>query len=687
VITVETAFASDFWSFRHRLDKNEQSRVIEFVDKFQQDPTLPGISLERIGSVQRGIWSARITQDLRAILHRDGPRATLLYADHHDDAYGWADRRKVAPHPVTGTLQVVVTTEAAEQRVQQTPAAPSIPLLFAEHADDYLLSLGVPDSWLPLLRKLRAEDQLLGVLDDLPADVAERLFKLAGGELVAPPAPVPPDRPLTANPDALRTFYVPAHDAELFHLLSQPFEKWLVYLHPSQRRPVDRDANGPTKVSGSAGTGKTVVALHRARRHARAGERVLLTSFVTTLCRNIESGLRLLCTPDEQRAIQVRTIHSTALDLCHQAGLRPQPVLDKDLEELLGNAPPPFSTAFLLREWHDVLDAQGITTWDAYRSAPRRGRGTPLTVKERKSLWDVFEPAIAALQSGNKATWQTICRLAREALEQGRIQSPYDAVLVDEVQDLKPQDLRLAAALTAKNPGNLTLVGDTGQRIYPGGFSLRALGIDVRGRSHILHLNYRTSEQIRRAADRILASAADDMDEGHESRAGTRSVFAGPEPTLHGCFSAEEEAAWIAARCAELLDRGLKPAEIAVFARTNKQVQRIAEALQACGHKTAVLTNDSADRPLAIHLGSMHRAKGLEFRAVFAAGCSDYFLPMRSVLDRITDPADRDEASDRERNLLYVSMTRARELLHVSWPGRPSPFLAPLLGQQPDHDA
>lgn len=678
MITVETTFASDFWSFGDRLTANEQVRVIDFIKKFQADPTLPGISLERIGPPARGIWSARISQELRAILHRDGPRATLLYASHHDDAYRWAERRKVAPHPVTGTLQVVVTTEAAEQRVQATLVPDTTPPLFAAHSDDYLLSLGVPDTWLPLLRQIHNDDQLLQVLDDLPEDVDERLVALAGGELVTPPTPTSPDQPLATNPDALRTFYVPANDQELIHLLSQPFEKWLVYLHPTQRRSVDRDHNGPTKVSGSAGTGKTVVALHRARRHARAGQRVLLTSFVTTLCRNIESGLKLLCTAEEQRHIQVRTIHSAALGLCHQAGLHPKPIGDQDLERLLESAPPPFSTAFLLREWHDVLDAQGITTWDQYRSAPRRGRGTPLTVRERKTLWEVFEPALASLQSKKQATWQAICRQAREALEQGRIQSPYDAVVVDEVQDLKPQDLRLAAALTAATPGNLTLIGDTGQRIYPGGFSLRSLGIDVRGRSHVLKLNYRTSEQIRRAADRILAADTDDMDEGKESRA-TRSVFAGPEPTLHACASADDEATWIAERSAELVANGVKPAEIAVFVRTNKQLDRITNALKAAGLAAFVLTNDSTERPEAIHLGSMHRAKGLEFRAVFAAGCTDHYLPMRSVLRRVTDPADRDEAQERERNLLYVSMTRARELLHVTWYGTPSPFLAPLL--------
>ena len=219
----------------------------------------------------------------------------------------------------------------------------------------------------------------------------------------------------------------------------------------------------------------------------------------------------------------------------------------------------------------------GNPYWDEYRDAQRTGRGRGLQVRERQAIWKVFEQVYEELADKRLAPWTLICRKAAEAIQTGRVQSPFDAVVIDEVQDLKPQEIRFLAVLADKNPGNLMLIGDAGQRIYPGGYSLRSLGIDVRGRSHVLRINYRTTEQIRRFADRILPESADDLDGGTETRKGTKSLLKGPAPTLRGFTTPKEQDAFVAEHVHRLLGQGLQPREIAVFARIGSRLEPLQE--------------------------------------------------------------------------------------------------------------
>jgi superfamily I DNA/RNA helicase len=232
------------------------------------------------------------------------------------------------------------------------------------------------------------------------------------------------------------------------------------------------------------------------------------------------------------------------------------------------------------------------------------------------------------------------------------------------------------------------LVGDAGQRIYPGGFSLNRLGIEVRGRSQILRINYRTTEQIRRAADRVLGFECDDMDEGTELRSGTRSVMRGPEPDLRGFGSdaAEEEA--VVAQIEAWLADGLEAEEIGVFSRGRNRVEKVANLLRRAGYE-ACLLQDQGDTPErhGVQLGTMHRAKGLEFKAVLVMGCGARYLPNYQATHASDDPQDREDAVARERRLLYVAMTRARDRLAVTWAGKPSPFLAQFVAAPAEVDA
>ncbi len=662
----------------------DTARGMSFVTDLRRDRPTPGASLERCTRAKSdGVWSGRLSQDMRVILYKDGPQWVVLYVDHHDEAYRWAEHRTIERHPKTGVLQVVETVESIRE-IEKIVTRPvyADPPLFEKHASDYLLSLGVPEAWLPTIREIRDEEQLLRLVERLPKDVGERLLDLADGQLVTPPTPIAPEQPAAASPDAGRHFYLAEDDAELAAVLEAPLEKWLAFLHPSQRSLAMATFNGPVLVTGSAGTGKTVVAIHRARHLARHGRKVLLTSFQTTLCGNLERSLGVLCSDEELRQIHVSTVHKVALRLVRKVESTAQIVKPDEVHRMLDylaeKEAAGFDPGFVRAEWASVIEKQGIESWEEYRDARRSGRGRPLGRNDREVLWKIFDQVRTSLQRRRLYGWQGICRRATAVVEAEPTLVRYDAVVVDEVQDLSVPELRLLKALAAANPAELMLVGDAGQRIFAGGFSLRALGIEVRGRSRILRINYRTTDQIRRAADRLLASDVEDLDQAMPGRTGARSLLRGPDPVLRAYPSWPEELAGVIGQVRAWIGKGLPGKSIGVFARHNARAEQVQRALAEASLPACLLTDAEHGVADKVQCGTMHRAKGLEFRAVLVADCASGVVPSAKQLAEAEDDADRDALAVLERRLLYVAMTRAREQLVVSWSGLPSPFLASL---------
>ncbi len=667
-----------------KLDANSARKGWEFVQKFRANPKQPGVSLERVNQAkQNDLWSARVSRDLRAILYQDGEDWRFIHIGHHDEAYEWAAKRQIGRHIRTGDLQIVempAVSAAAVEAVQKKR-----PGLFAKHKDNYLLDLGVPPDWLPLVKAVDSEDIFLNqIYPKLPDDVAERLFLLASGEIVEPPAPAPDRGGAKDAAQAWRNFFLIESDDDLRRLLAAPLATWIAFLHPSQKRLASGAFNGPVKITGAAGTGKTVVAMHRARHLARQGKRVLLTSFVKTLCNNLKRNLALFCTKEELALIKVVNIHHLAKTMLDQLGEIYTPIGDNEvgkyLDQFLDGRHCPLDGLSLRAEWKHVIQAQGVTTWEEYRGANRAGRGRALSAKDREQVWEVVGRALEEMRSKGESDYAGLCRRLCENLRAGRVESPFDAVIVDEAQDLGAQELRLITALAGDGPDRLTLVGDAGQRIYPGSYSLRALGIDVRGRSHILRLNYRTTEQIRQFADNILGYESDDLDGGAESRRGVRSLFRGPQPTLKGFRDKSGQTEFVVAQVKRLLADGRAVDEIAVFAHQAFLLNPIEKALNGAGIPTFRLSKDEDPPSPAVNLGTMHRAKGLEFKVVFVIDADDKQLPLAKALAEASDEQLRRDVIARERQLLYVSATRARDELFICWTGEPSRFLRFLEG-------
>ena len=334
---------------------------------------------------------------------------------------------------------------------------------------------------------------------------------------------------------------------------------------------------------------------------------------------------------------------------------------------------------FLQNEWAQVVDAWQLRSWEAYRDVPRLGRKTRLAESRRRELWAVFERVLARLTGEGLVTRARLFSLlASHYRTSGR--PPYDHVVVDEAQDVSVAQLRFLAAHGANRPNCLFFAGDLGQRIFQQPFSWLALGIEIRGRSRTLRINYRTSHQIRRQADRLLDLDIADVDGNTERRDDTVSVFNGPSPSVIGADTPEAESAqvadWLRARLAD----GVEAGEIGVFVRTSNQLTRARAAVEAAGLPFTILGADTGAGEGRVSVCTMHLAKGLEFRAVAVMACDDEVIPLQERIETATEMSDLEEVYNTERHLLYVACTRARDHLLVSGVSPVSEFLDDLGG-------
>ena len=686
---MEFRIADTFTDSLTKLTSEEQRAAKTTAFDLQLNPANPGIQLHRISnSKDKNFWSARITRDLRLIVHRMGSSFLLCYADHHDAAYQWAERRRFERHPKTGAAQIVEVRETVREIeipqyvAAEALAAPPKPALLGHLSDENLLAYGVPTEWLEDVRKA-TEDTLFALVDHLPAEAMEALLALATGEVPQLPLQTPEGTDPFAHPDAQRRFRVMTNAEELERALEYPWEKWTVFLHPTQRAVVERHYSGPARVAGSAGTGKTVVALHRAVHLARThpDSRVLLTTFSDTLANALRVKLGRLAggEPAVHERVDIRAIDRVGLDLYESTFGPPQLVDAPSLRELLREssetAPPHrFSDRFLETEWRDVVDAWQLSTWEDYRDVARLGRKTRLGENQRALLWSIFDRVRSALADRDLVTLPGVfAGVTEQVIPDG--ESPYDFVVVDESQDISVPQLRFLAALRGGHENGLFFAGDLGQRIFQTPFSWLSLGVDVRGRSSTLGINYRTSHQIRRQADLLLPLEMSDVDGNTDVRRGTVSAFNGPEPTVEILDSVEEEAAAIAAWLRERTREGVPPEEIGIFVRSSAEMERAKAAVRAADLEAVELDGGSEGASDRVAIGSMHLAKGLEFRAVVVAACDDEVIPLQSRIESIVDEADLEDVYNTERQLLYVACTRARDHLLVTGIAPASEFL------------
>jgi hypothetical protein len=623
----------------------------------------------------------------------------------------WAEHKQVVIHPETGSLQVLVAEPATEAPAAAAPVAaspkaappkvkvPPAPLLFAQWSDAELVGLGVPELLLSRVREVRATGELDALLALLPAEAYEALFFLASGEplevvrqsLAVEKAPVVDPQDFGAALDTAtsqRRFTIVTDDQELEAILDAPLEKWRVFLHPSQRRIVTATFNGPARVLGGAGTGKTVVAMHRAKQLATQvfngdDDRILFTTFTVNLARDIQDNLQKIVPAAAMRRIEVVHLDKWVSDFLKSQGYEYRieywdssgGPLAELWERAVGNKPEEVNLhrSFFREEWDFVVQPGGCASYEDYRDAPRVGRGVRLSRQQRKAIWPVFEEYRNLLEARRIREPIDAMRDAVALLAKLKGRSRYRAVIVDEAQDMSTRAFEMLRALIPEGPNDMFIVGDGHQRIYRRRVSLAQAGVKITGRSKKLYINYRTTDEIRRFAVALLNDVkVDDLDEGEDDNTKYKSLMHGAAPTIRTCKTFPKEVATIA----EFV-KAADASKTCLVTRTNKDLDQYDAALRELGISSYRIRRSEADdrsKP-GLRLATMHRVKGLEFERMIIAGVNEGKVPLLHGDADSDDRGVKEEAELRERALFYVASTRARQALLITSCGTPSRWI------------
>lgn len=695
------AISSDFLTSFSALPRRIQQKTSTFINKFRADPTSPGIHYEKIGSSDNKIYSVRIDDTYRGIVARQHETGTylLLWVDHHDEAYEWARRRKCTVNALTGSLQVY---EVVEEPIASPPQqSGNAETLFSSVTDDQLLRIGVPEDQLQLVRSFIVEADLDRAATSLPADALEGLMWLANGFSFDEVMEVLHDdgQKTTATDDisealqnhaSQRSFVVVDGEDELFRLLSAPLEKWRTFLHPSQRSIVEKRYNGPARILGGAGTGKTVVAMHRARTLAKAcppDERILFTTFSTNLASDIQASLKKLCSVEELRRIEVINLDAWVARFLSSQGFEYR--ISYDLRELEGIWQDAIAEAgcnldlepsFYVDEWAQIILALDELTLENYVHAKRTGRGNRLRRKDRIAIWEVTDCYRRLMRERGVRDVDSGMRDARLVLEQNPGDAPYRSLVVDEGQDFSAPAYRLIRALAGpEHSDDLFIVGDAHQRIYGKRAVLSRCGINIRGRSRKLRINYRTPEEIRKAAVAVIAGLSwDDLDDGIDDDEVTQSLVYGTRPETKTFRDITAEIDWIESKVRQEIASGRDPKDICVVLRTNSLASEYARGLSERGLVTMLLKPRQVDDRSkdGVRLATMHRVKGLEFDVILLANMSRGVVPLDSALRRARREGNEEDVIQAERSLVYVAMTRAKRSTTITAVGTLSPLIS-----------
>ena len=691
------AISQDFFNSFAALPKNKQNKVMEFLSKFRSNPEANGFNYEKIQNASDpNMRSVRIDDTYRAILIKeDGTNVyLLLWVDHHDEAYEWAVRKRCILNHTTGSIQVYEAQEVEEQ--PEAASASTEKPLFASVSDELLQKLGVPDEQVAFVRTL-TESTFDAAKGKLPRDAFEALDYVRVGldpkeiiaELYGDTTAQNSNDMASAlqNPITKMQFYVAEGEEDLKAMMNAPLEMWRVYLHPSQRRIVRKEYKGPARILGGAGTGKTVVAMHRAKElasHCLGNEKILFTTFTENLAADIQDNLRKICTPDLMKHIEVVHLdqwvnrYLRAHDYPYTIAYGDE-IADmwKQAESYTGEDFD-LPEGFFQEEWETVVQAQNIQTLAEYVKAPRPGRGIRLDRKRRMQVWKVFDEYRTMMDAEKVCDSACAMNECAQLLTAGPEVRMYASVIVDEGQDFGPSAYRLLRAIAGtEHTNDLFIVGDAHQRIYKNKVVLSRCGINVKGRAGKLRMNYRTTEEIRHKAMNVLEGISfDDLDDGIDDEEGYISVSHGEQPTVSVYATQDQEAADLIKSIQEQTAAGIDPREICVVARTNALVDEYKKYLAEAGIACFEVKRKQADdrSRMGVRLATMHRVKGLEFTIVYIVAANKNYIPLKSAVNK-NDEAEREAAMTSERCLLYVAMTRAKKMVKISAFGAASDFL------------
>lgn len=726
-------------------DGSVEKQTMKFLYKLHGNDAQPGLHIEPIkGSVDPRVRTGRVNDMYRAVLFKvqgSGPDSHYVFTGvwPHDKAISIAETARLQVNPVNGTTEMLLASQSAVQMTEKP--APAVDVVH-ERTSTTITKLSLLES----VSAGTTEESLVGVLG-LDADLARRamsavdddalidlaseavewqgmaLLDLAAGKTIAEVREtLSLDRQAPADPaqdeddallEGLRTpaaqmqFAWIEDEEELRQVIEGgDFAKWRVFLHPEQRKYVGARTNGPFRLSGGAGTGKTVVLLHRARELSRRDPtaRIVLTTFTRNLADDMRRNLATLdADVPLASALGEPGVFVTGLDAVagsvvgradeasvaaaavrvlgpggNRASQRPSKSSTGWRESIgaAGSALPAElqSPAFFAAEYSLVVLPARITTKDKYLTVRRPGRGVGLNRAQRAAVWSVIASYRASTAIEGVVDFPEVVAMATEILDSQAVR-PADHVLVDEGQDLSPCQWQLVRALAAEGPDDLFLAEDSQQRIYGQRVVLSRYGIRIVGRSRRLTLNYRTTQQVLSFATRVLEGVDTfDLDDLATDSTGYRSARSGPLPERVGAASLTDELELAAERVRNWLEAGVPPETIGLLVRDQRTADQLARGLDDRGVQVRLVSRGTSvsKRP---QLMTMHRAKGMEFSRVLIFGADADLMPASYLLKSVPE-GEREDVFQRERSLFYVAATRARDELVIMWSGDASGFLS-----------
>jgi superfamily I DNA/RNA helicase/Txe/YoeB family toxin of Txe-Axe toxin-antitoxin module len=689
--TYPCSISLEFWQDLGKLSQDVLVRVQRALWRMFHDPWASELHPEKVKSAEPGVYSARVDDKYRIIWKHIKPNDIVFcLIDKHDAAYQRAVRKSFVLED--GMLKVTDIVNVGAKKAEATgdifawkgSKGERLGALFVGYKDAELIEMGVPADCLVNVRSLDDVNQMEVIERLLPEEVFLRLLGIALGEVERP---IVKDEELRQSlerhqgGDELVRF---VNSEEFQRALAGNMQEWMLFLAAPQRFLVTRQYNGPARLRGVAGSGKTVIAIHRARQLAQAAQqkdqRVLFITYGNRLPSVIHYLLTRLAGDDapELGAIECRTIHDWCAQFLNQRGITlcvKDGLQQECLKQAIQVVRPRYhdlklmqrSSSFFSDEIRFAIKGKAIQSLEEYLTLERSGRGTALGARERQAVYEIYQGYQRSLEAQGCCDFDDFILLALREIEQSGFDSPYRSAIVDELQDLTEATLRLIRRIVPAGPDDLFLVGDGLQRIYPGGISLPRIQVDVTGRSALLRRNYRNTQEILRAAHAMMRNLPyDDLeDEPAEAAEPEYSLRRGEVPILRRFSTPEQEIAWVAQEVAHLQSQGIcQPAEIAVIYRYRNPYRELIANLMGVFEPVELDKDPFTYFGPGLKHTTFHSAKGLEFKVVFAVGVTDGWMVPRD--DWSLQGIELSEYLARERRLLYVAMTRARDRLYLS---------------------
>lgn len=673
------------WDKLFELPKNVQFRVRDFQKKFKENPYSSAINLEKIADFKdSNLRTARVDDTYRAIIGVAGDDTfCLLWVDHHDEAMAWARNKRFDWNAYTSSFQV---TTVSEEDIVAATTVPADSSLFAGLSDEQLLRIGVPDHQLQLVRSINDLDDLEKAEDKLSPDVFENLFYLSedGSQIDAIITEIEAGKEQSGDTSInnRRSFIEITNDDVLERVIREGTEKWEIFLHPSQRLLVDSDYKGAVKVTGGGGTGKTVAALHRLKKLSdqATAKSILYTTYTKTLIKNIES--RIVSLEIKRENCVITNIDKLAIDLAHEYELidKNASVLDyansrksvEFWEEIVEESLSPWDADFLHREYLDVIVYNNIKDINEYYRQSRAGRTVPLSRRQRGEVWNLVQQYLVKKKEAGVFDRNELFNLVSCYLNDNSIR-PFKHVIADEIQDFSNPELRFLRALVAEGANDLFLVGDPYQRIYNNRkISFTQAGINVRGkRSKRLHVNYRTTEEIKKSATNIVKGCAfDDFDGEAESLAGYVSLMHGDKPEYKVFDNRNLEIDAILAFIKQCYDEGVEYKDIVVASYFKDSVKPVIDAMHRAGIPYKNLLNENTGNKNGVSISSFHNLKGLEFKVVILSDVNASTFIYRPTAYENWDIIEKRNYDMNQKALMYVAITRAMQKVLITGSGK-----------------